>query len=101
MSKDIEKIKHWDIRNCDYTDIDNKNATWFIDPPYQFGGEHYPMSNKQIDFKHLAEWCINRNGEIIVCENTKADWMKFEPLVLMKGSKHKTTEAVFLKGWKK
>lgn len=101
MSKDIEKIKHWDIRNCDYTDIDNKNATWFIDPPYQFGGEHYPMSNKQIDFKHLEEWCSNRNGEIIVCENTKADWMKFEPLVLMKGSKHKTTEAVFLKGWKK
>ena len=101
ISKDIDKIKHWDIRNCDYKEIENKNATWFIDPPYQFGGEHYPMSNKEIDFNYLAEWCKSRNGEVIVCENTKADWMKFEPIVLMKGSKYKTTEAVFLKGWEK
>jgi 16S rRNA G966 N2-methylase RsmD len=101
MSKDIEKIRHWDIRNCDYTEVYNFDATWFIDPPYQYGGEHYPMSNKDIDFEWLAEWCKNRNGEVIVCENTKADWMEFKPIANLKGSKHKTVEAVYLNGFEK
>lgn len=101
MSKDIEKIKHWNIRLGDYTEIENMEATWFIDPPYQYGGEHYPMSNKDVDFEWLAEWCKSRNGEVIVCENTKADWMDFKPIANLKGSKHKTVEAVYLNGFKK
>jgi site-specific DNA-adenine methylase len=95
ISKDIDKIRHWDIRLCDYKEIENINATWFIDPPYQFGGEHYPLSNKNLDFKQLGEWCKNRNGQIIVCENSKADWLPFENLILMKGSKYRTMEAIW------
>jgi len=94
------KIKHWKIICGSYDEIENHDATWFIDPPYQFGGEHYPMSNKDIDYKHLAEWCKNRNGQIIVCENTKADWMEFKPLKKIQGASNtNTTEAIFLKGW--
>lgn len=92
MSKDIEKIRHWDIRLDDYTNISNLEATWFIDPPYQFGGEHYPMNNKNINYLELAEWCKNRNGQVIVCENNKASWLDFKHLTLMKGSKHRTVE---------
>lgn len=96
MSKDIDKIRHWDIRLGDYTEVENIKATWFIDPPYQFGGEHYPMSNKDINYKNLAEWCKSRNGQIIVCENSKADWLPFENINLMKGSKYRTMEAMFV-----
>jgi site-specific DNA-adenine methylase len=95
MSKDIYKIRHWDIRLGDYTEIENVEATWFIDPPYQFGGEHYPMSNKDIDYKKLAEWCKSRNGQAIVCENSKADWLPFKPMVEMQGTMFKTTEAIW------
>ena len=101
ISKDIAKIKHWDIRNCDYTNIENKQATWFIDPPYQFGGQHYPNGNKEIDFKELAKWCKERKGEVIVCENIKANWMNFEPLTISNQTRGKGIEVVFLKGWKK
>lgn len=89
------KIRHWNIILGDYNNLENQEATWFIDPPYQFGGEHYKESNKNIDFQMLAEWCKSRNGHVIVCENTKADWLPFKKLIDMKGSKHKTTEAIW------
>jgi len=38
---------------------------------------------------------MSRNGQVIVCENTKADWMDFKPLKKMKGSLHTTTEAIW------
>ena len=95
MSKDIDKIRHWDIRLGDYTEIENIEATWFIDPPYQFGGEYYPMSNKNIDYNNLADWCKSRKGQVMVCENNKATWLNFENINLMKGSKHRTMEALW------
>jgi len=95
VSEKLYKIKHWKIICGDYRDLENKNATWFVDPPYQFGGEHYKESSKNIDFQELAEWCKSRNGQTIVCENTKADWMDFKPMKLMKGTIHKTTEVIW------
>lgn len=96
ISKEIKYIKHWDIRLGDYRDLENEEATWFIDPPYQFGGEHqYRYGNRKIDFGELGEWCRNRNGHIIVCENTKATWMDFKPMKDMRGTAYTTTEAVW------
>ena len=40
VARDIPKIKHWEIKLGCYKDIENEEATWFIDPPYQFGGTH-------------------------------------------------------------
>jgi len=100
VASNLKKIKHWDIRLGCYTEIENKDATWFIDPPYQFGGNLYKENN--IDFKHLKKWCNSRVGEVIVCENTKADWIELQPLKKIQGARNtNTTEAVFLKGWKK
>ena len=94
------RIKHWEIICGSYDEIDNYDATWFIDPPYQFGGEHYKENSLNINFSNLKEWILNRNGEIIACENTKADWMEFKPLKKIQGASNtNTTEAVFLKGW--
>lgn len=87
------KIRHWEIRQADYTEIENQEATWFIDPPYQTGGKYYVHS--KIDYPALAQWSSERMGEVIICENTKADWLPFIPLVKQHGNKHNTTEAIY------
>lgn len=91
----LHKIKHWKIVCAEYTELENEEATWFIDPPYQFGGHKYIHGNKNIDFEKLASWCKERNGQIIVCENTKADWLPFKRMKEMNGSTFKTTEAIY------
>jgi len=95
IAGELHKIKHWTIIHGSYEDLENVEATWFIDPPYQFGGEHYIESTKNIDFLKLAEWCMTRKGQTIVCENTKADWLPFKPMKEMYGSQYKTTEAIW------
>lgn len=95
-ANNLHKIKHWIIKQGDYEDLENEEATWFIDPPYQFGGEHYKESSKNLNFKDLAEWCKSRNGQIIVCENTKATWMDFKPMKQIQGAGNTdTTEAIW------
>ena len=95
ISKNLYKIRHWNIEKLSYLDLGNECATWFIDPPYQFGGQHYKESNKNINFSELSEWCKERNGQVIVCENTKADWLPFKPMKEMQGTMFKTTEAIW------
>lgn len=93
ISKDLYKIKHWKIIHGSYEDLENENATWFIDPPYQFGGQHYKESNKNIDFNLLSVWCKSRNGQVIVCENTLANWMEFNVMIKFKGAiKHNSKQ---------
>jgi len=96
LSNDVLKVKHWQIINGDYTEADNIDATWFIDPPYQGnGGKYYKHGNKDFDYESLKDWALLRNGQVIVCENSEADWMDFKPLVQIQGQKHKTTEVIF------
>lgn len=95
IAGDLHKIRHWKVKLWDYEEIKNIEATYFIDPPYQFGGEWYVKSNKNIDFLKLADWCRTREGQVIVCENTKANWLPFKPMVDMQGAMFKTTEAIW------
>jgi hypothetical protein len=95
VANNLFKIKHWQFYCDSYENIPNDECTWFIDPPYQFGGHKYPFSNRAIDFKHLGDWCKERMGQVIVCENTKADWLPFVPVCEMNGVQHKTTEAIW------
>ena len=95
IAKNLHKIKHWEIRNGSYSDIENEEATWFIDPPYQFGGACYPMSSKKINFQALGIWSMDRKGHIIVCESTKADWMDFKPMAKHKGRTGIQKEAIW------
>lgn len=94
IAADLHKIRHWDIALADYTSLPNIKTTWFIDPPYQHGGNRY-RCNTITDYDVLAAWCKSRLGQVIVCENTKADWLSFEPLTALKGQKHKTMEAMW------
>ncbi len=79
MLANVELIKHWECSKGNYTDAPDIEATWFLDGPYQFGGEHYNCSNKKINFNHLREWALSRKGQIIICENTRAQWIEITP----------------------
>jgi len=68
-----------DLMVGDYTDATNTEATWFIDPPYQSQGVWYVENGSSIVWPDLARWCQSRNGQIIVCEASPADWLPFEP----------------------
>jgi len=37
IARELYKIRHWEIRLGSYEDIPNESASWFIDPPYQYG----------------------------------------------------------------
>lgn len=95
IAKNVDKIRHWQIEQGDYRGILNQEATWFIDPPYQNGGILYVESSRSINFASLSDWCKSRYGQVIVCENTKANWMPFTPIGNMKGAVHTTTEAIW------
>ena len=98
IANDLYKIRHWEITLGSYDEIDNSLcATWFIDPPYQYGGDSYKFSNKDINYKNLSDWCEKLNGQIIVCENDKANWMDFKPLSSLQGQRHKTIESIWYK----
>lgn len=95
IASELYKIRHWEIRVGDYKDIENERATWFIDPPYEFGGQYYKINNKKIDYNDLAVWCKTRRGQIIVCENSKAGWLPFKQMAKMSGTKYTTTEVIW------
>ena len=44
IAKLLPEIKHWQTQFSDYKNLPDIEATWFIDPPYQFGGEHYSVN---------------------------------------------------------
>jgi hypothetical protein len=94
IAKNLYKIRHWQIKHSDYKDLENEEATWFIDPPYQVKGITY-SHYKTIDFNFLANWCKTRNGQVIVCENAGADWLDFKPMLKFTGMVNTNTEAIW------
>lgn len=85
LANQVEKIRHWKVIQGDYSASPSTEATWFIDPPYQKQGVLYP---KKVDsFAELGSWCLERSGQVIVCEAEGADWLPFEPF-----REHKTVE---------
>lgn len=93
IADNLEKIRHWKIILGEYNCVENTNATWFIDPPYMHGGNLY-VHNK-INYKELSNWCSNRLGQTIVCENSEADWMDFKFLSNLSGQTRTTKEVMW------
>lgn len=78
IAKQKQGIVKWTIDRLSYTDIPDSLGHWHVDPPYSSkSGDGYVYNNKSIDYKHLAEWCRNRQGEIDVCEMEGAEWLPF------------------------
>lgn len=94
IAGDLYKIKHWEFILGDYFEAPDVPATWFIDPPYQFGGHKYVKSNKKIDFISLGDWSQSRQGQSIVCENNLATWLNFKPMISQRGSEKQQYECI-------
>jgi hypothetical protein len=76
-AKTLCRIRHWRIIHGDYTSSPDVRATWFVDAPYQFCDNY---GNARLDYNKLRHWCLRRKGQIIVCENHRANWMPFRSL---------------------
>jgi hypothetical protein len=79
IASQVDKIRHWQIIEGDYTAAPDIEADWFVDPPYQVAGTVYPCSSEDIDFPALGSWCRTRRGQVMVCENVGAKWLPFRP----------------------
>lgn len=77
VASQVEGIRHWEARLCDYRELPvDGHATWFVDPPYaNAAGRVYRHSD--IEYSDLGEWCRTLAGQVIVCENLGADWLPF------------------------
>lgn len=100
IARQVGAISHWRVMHGDYSTAPDVKATWFIDPPYEAAGVHYKHSSKAIDFADLATFCKSRRGQVMVCENTGADWLPFQHFMDAKsmeggGGKSKSAEAIW------
>ena len=93
IANQLQFIRHWKIFNDCYSNIPNRPATWYIDPPYQESGEHYKYSD--IDYNHLGQWSRSRSGRSIVCEHNQADWLPFKTLSRNKGMLKNNVELIY------
>ena len=98
----LPKIKHWVIIEGDYLlDSPDVDATWFVDPPYQYGGHEYTEGGRGFDYSACRSFCDSRRGQLIVCEASPASWMDFTPLIQQRGQRFSRQEVVLLRGFDK
>jgi len=86
LAMQVDKIRHWQIFEGDYTSAPDVEATWFVDPPYEVQGAHYRHGVKRLDLAGVGAWCRARRGQVIVCENEGATWLPFRALATVRGS---------------
>lgn len=80
IAEQVTHIKQWEIIKGSYTDCPDIRATWYVDPPYQSkAGKAYKHNFRDFNFSDLGEWCLTRQGRLIVCEQEGAMWLPFEP----------------------
>lgn len=93
----------------DFKSLQNIEATWFIDPPYQIisqngsifqNGDGYSKTcnSASLNYGELANFCLERKGQLIVCEKEGADWLPFTEFRKNKTSLNKNyNEVVYIK----
>ena len=89
-----QHIRHWTTTSMDYAHLPAVRGTWFIDPPYKVAGKEYRHGSAGIDFDHLADWSRSRPGQVIVAENSGADWLPFRAFRDIKASPGATRTGV-------
>lgn len=92
----LHKIKHWTIVQGSYDQLYDCDvpATYFVDPPYHRSGKFYMVN--EVNYDELAKWCLSRNGQVIVCEQSGASWLPFDPLASIAiAGKHRSDEVMW------
>jgi site-specific DNA-adenine methylase len=101
IARQVPMIRHWKVIEGGYKKCrTTRSATWFIDPPYRSAGCHYKYGPECVNYDHLAAWCKARQGQVIVCESTGADWLPFQELAETKTTRtgRRSPEAVWTFG---
>ena len=80
VAAQVGLVAHWTVGCAGYGELPDREATWFVDPPYQRAGAHYAFGSAGIDYETLGRWCMRRPGQLIACEAAGADWLPFVPL---------------------
>ena len=97
IAESLYKVHHWQAECLDFREIPNREATWFIDPPYMEKGKWYDKRLKEEEYPELAKSVRGWSGQKIVCESSEATWLPFKPLVSVKGqSNNRMIEGIFL-----
>jgi hypothetical protein len=80
--RQLPAIRHWTVVEGDALGLVNREATWFVDPPYSGrpGLVYRRFGSAHLDYATLAEWCRGRRGQVIVTEGSSATWLPFRPL---------------------
>jgi site-specific DNA-adenine methylase len=105
IARQLPQIRHWTVTEKDYRDLPDTEATWFIDPPYSAGGQHYRHGHRGVDYGALAEWTLARQGQIVACEADTASWLPFQPLMAIDGNEGRQKknraqmEVLFTRSW--
>ncbi len=89
LARQLWAIRHWQMIEGDYTQAPDIPATYFVDPPYEVQGKHYPF---RTELSALGTWCQSRQGQVMVCENAGASWLPFSPLCEIWGTMRRTQE---------
>lgn len=75
IASQVHLIRGWEVVLGSYEIAPNVEATWLIDPPYQVAGKNYTFSD--VDYSLLAQFSMERQGQVFVCENEGANWLPF------------------------
>lgn len=99
MAEAVEQIKHWTIRQGSWTEAMSMGpCTFFVDPPYSgWAGRKYRRNHNHVNFQELAAWCMEGDGQFIVCESAGADWLPFEIFRSHTGIKKTSQELVYVR----
>lgn len=104
LAGQLKAIRHWRVICGAHTEAPDTEATWFIDPPYEGMGKHYPCGADEIDFAALAGWCRGRRGQVMVCEQAGAQWLPFGHFGAFKSNvvnrpRKRSAEALWMNDW--
>ena len=78
IASQLAYIRHWKVKKHSFEEIPNQTATWFVDPPYEEAGSRY--KHNEMNYSVLGQWCKDRGGQVIVCEQNDAKWLDFVDL---------------------
>lgn len=68
VASEFHHISHWNVLPDAFDTMKtyaNNDASWFVDPPYQF---NYQYGGKVFDYNNLAQLIHNIKGQVVVCE---------------------------------
>lgn len=96
IAQQVDQIRHWQVTQLSYARIPDRQASWYVDPPYIDKGKHYRHGCSGIDYQHLAGWCKSRSGQVMVCEQAGAAWLPFQPFASIKATRGTSKEVLWV-----